>query len=336
VLCALSGCALPKDQGQFAVGGTSSKTSSQFLSNTDLMVAGLVSESIGMGARGRLFDAESRLRKALVLAPDNDAVAFNLAAVLGQQGYADEALELVNTLRNKQGDLPHFMILSADVHNMRGEYDRAREDLKVAYTSYLEAQNFPRAAGVARSIANIAFASGHEQEALCYSYEAYNLSPLAPELGAHATVMVALNQHQAALGFVADQIQLDATKGAASSVHFANALAFGATSKAPEALRESEVALDLVADNPDIVSELNTMWWLLKQEVPSQDEDPRAAEAEQKMLESFFVEVTRLKERPPYSLVRWPPYFRSLLEKVEKPKPAWWQEYLAFTKSARQ
>jgi len=32
-------------------------------------------------------------------APDNQAVAFNLAVVLGQQGYSEEALELLRDLR---------------------------------------------------------------------------------------------------------------------------------------------------------------------------------------------------------------------------------------------
>lgn len=324
--CACMACAIPKDQASFSVRAPGASGEEEFLSSRELMVAGLVSESIGLGAKGRLFDAESRLRKAHLVAPDNQAVAFNLAVVLGQQGYSEESLEMLQKLRASQGDLPRLMIASADVHAMRGDFEKARDDLKVAFDAYQQAKNYPQASIMARSIANLAFASGNEQEALCYSYEALSLAPSPAQLGFHASTMLALNLYEAVTRFISEQIALDPARGGGSQVHFANALALGARGKREESLKEVEVALDLVGDGSDISSEVNAVWWLLKQDAPPQDLDPKVVESEKQMREAFFTEVMRLKQRPPYSLVRWPPYFRELLDKVKEPAATtWWK-----------
>jgi tetratricopeptide (TPR) repeat protein len=269
------------------------------------MVAGLVSESLELGSKGRLFDAESRLRKAHLAAPDNNAITFNLAVVLGQQGYSDEALQLLKDLRSKQGDLPRFMIASADVHAMHGDFEKARDDLKVAFDAYQKANNYAQAAVMARSISNLAFAGGHEQEALCYSYEALSLAPSAVQLGFHASMMVALNLYQPTSGFISEQIALDPARGAGSQVHFAHSLAL-----------------------PDLVPEVNALWWLLKQNAPAKDIDPKVIEAEAQMKETFASDVLRLQQRPTYSLVRWPAYFRDMLESARvTPTQRWWESF---------
>jgi tetratricopeptide (TPR) repeat protein len=326
--CLCVACAIPKDQTPFSIRSAGAGNGEEFFSARELMVAGLVSESLELGSKGRLFDAESRLRRAHQAAPDNNAVTFNLAVVLGQQGYSQEALELLQDLRSKQGDLPRFMIASADVHALQGDFQRARDDLKVAFDAYQKANNYAQAAVMARSISNLAFASGHEQEGLCYSYEALSLAPSAAQLGFHASIMVGLNLYQPASGFIAEQIALDPARGGGSQVHFAHSLALGAMGKRDESVKEVEVALDLLGDNPDIVPEVNALWWLLKQDTPSQDQDPKVVEAEAQMKETFFSDVLRLQQRPTYSLVRWPAYFRDKLAAVqEAPQQRWWESF---------
>jgi len=209
---------------------------------------------------------------------------------------------------------------------MKGDFETARDELKVAYDAYQQAQNYPQAALMARSIANLAFASGHEQEALCYSYEALSLAPSAAQLGFHASTMVALNLFQGASRFVAEQLALDPGRGAGSQVHFAQGLALGAIGKQADSLKEVEVALDLLGDNPDIVPEVNAVWWLLKQDAPPQELDPKAVEAEAQMKENVFTDVMRLQQRPTYSLLRWPAYFRDKLDGVSQPvESPWWK-----------
>jgi tetratricopeptide (TPR) repeat protein len=326
--CLCMACAIPKDQAPFSIRSAGSGTGEEFLSAQELMVAGLVSESLELGSKGRLFDAESRLRKAHLAAPDNNAITFNLAVVLGQQGYSDEALQLLKDLRSKQGDLPRFMIASADVHAMHGDFEKARDDLKVAFDAYQKANNYAQAAVMARSISNLAFAGGHEQEALCYSYEALSLAPSAVQLGFHASMMVALNLYQPTSGFISEQIALDPARGAGSQVHFAHSLALGAVGKHDESVKEAEVAIDLLGDNPDLVPEVNALWWLLKQNAPAKDIDPKVIEAEAQMKETFASDVLRLQQRPTYSLVRWPAYFRDMLESARvTPTQRWWESF---------
>jgi hypothetical protein len=139
--------------------------------------------------------------------------------------------------------------------------------------------------------------------------------------------MVALNLYQSTSGFITEQIELDPARGSGSQVHFAHGLALGALGQSEKSVKEIEVALDLLGDNPDIVSEVNAVWWLLKQEQRAVPEelDPKVLEAEAKMKESFFADVQRLKERPTYSLIRWPPHFLQMLEGAQQPtKPSWW------------
>lgn len=317
MLASLLACAIPKDQSSFSVRAPGGSPNEVFLSSSELMVAGLVSESLTLGAKGKLFEAESRLRRAYALAPGNPAIAFNLAVVLGQQGYAEEALALLGELRSKQGDIPRLMTATADVYSSKGDFSRAREALKVAFNAYQTARNFPQAALIARSISNLAFADGNEQEGLCYSYEALGLAPNAQQLGAHASIMVGMNLYKATESFVSEQITQDISRGVSSQVHSAVSLAKGAQGDLPGALKEIEVALDLVADNPDLSTETRVLWWLLKREVPTEKTDQRAIDADVDLLRNIDPEVQGLQEHPTYQMVRWPPIFRELLDKAK-------------------
>jgi hypothetical protein len=47
-------------------------------------------------------------------------------------------------------------------------------------------------------------------------------------------------------------------------------------------------------------------------------------ESNQKKIESLYPEVIALKEKPTYSMLRWPLMFRDLLNKVEEKPKEWW------------
>lgn len=318
VLCAaamlVSSCAMPRNNADFTVAASGGRDTT-FLSSNELLVSGLVSESISIAGRGRLFDAESRLRRALLLSPGDPTITYNLAIVLGQQGYAEEPLEMLRGLRKRQGDHPRYALAMADVYVGQKQLDAAREQLKLAFDAFSRAQNWAQAALVARSISNLAFADGAEQEALCYSYEAFSLDPTAVQLGYHASLLVGLHQYATTDVFVGEQLELNSALGAVPRVHFARSLARAALGNSKGAVEEIEVAQDLLAQDPEIGAEVNVAWWLLKKELPETPEDLEDTKL-QESLEAVLPEVLRFKEKPSYGLVRWPPKVLALLEAV--------------------
>jgi tetratricopeptide (TPR) repeat protein len=312
-----AGCAVPKRQSEFEVGNLGGADSSPFRSNRDLLASGLVNESLAFGAKGRLFESESRLRKALALTPDNGAVAFNLAVVLSQQGNTDEALGILRDLRAKEGDKPRIMVAIADAHLSRGELDRARDALKVAFASYAQAQNAPQAALMARSIANLAFAAGNEQEALCYSHEALLLAPSPQQLGYHASLLVGLNQYAQADLFVGEQLAANPALSSGVLVHLARALARAGIGNDRGALDEVKLAQDFISENAEFGTEVQSLWWLLKRDQPDDTPiDDRFVEREREALQVAGEEAARLREKPSYHMLRWPP---KLLTRLETP-----------------
>jgi len=332
----VTSCAVPRSHKDFSLSRPGlGDNQEEFVSSTDLRVAGLVSEGLSFANNGRMFNAEGRMRQAAFLEPSNDRIAFNLAVILNQSEQSAEALAILERLLAKEPQNPNYLQAAADVLVSEGRHEEAKSKLKEAFAILKAAKNSARAAVVARSISNIAFGVGSEQEALCYSYEALTLAPSAVQLGFHASTMVALNLYESASRFINEQVELDPARGSGSQVHFAHGLALGAVGQSEKSLQEVEVALDLLGDNPDIVPEVNAVWWLLKQGPVSAKLDanvlepkildPKVIEAEAQMKETFFSDVQRLKERPTYSLIRWPPQFREMLESAEQPaRPSWW------------
>jgi len=312
-----AGCAVPRDQSSFEVRAAGDPSAAPFFSSERLRVAGLVSESLTLGTVGRLFEAESRLRRAKVLSPDNPSIDFNLALVLGQQGNTDEAREILGRLRAAQGDRPNLMVAYADIASAEGDLEEAKGYLKNAFATYAKARNYVQGSLIARSIANLAYAGGQEQEALCYSYEAFSLYPSASDLGQHAALMVALNLFKDVDTFVGEQLKGNAALGAMPLVHHALGLARAGIGKFPEARDEIEVAQSLVSLDPELGPEVNSVWWLLQREVP-QDKDltEKEIEALESSYEAFYPDVIRLQERPTYQLLRWPARLRELLNRV--------------------
>ena len=310
LLVLASACAVPRAHDNFTLsrqGGGDGPT--EFVSSTDLRVAGLVSEGLGFANIGRLYNAEGRLRQALYLEPSNDRIAFNLAVVLSQAGQSHEALEIMNRLVAKEPRNPTYLQALSDALEIAGDHESAKAKLKEAFAIFKEASNFPRASLIARSISNVAFGSGNEQEALCYSYEAFSLSPTAPQVSAHLRLLVALNLFDEAKTFAAAQGPLASEPLAIHTL----AMAKYATGDYRGALETEESALGRVAQAPALGQEMHVAWVIMKQQVPDTAEP--SDEAKEKIIESRESAV-QFAEQAPYELVMWPAALRRELVKM--------------------
>lgn len=310
-----SSCAIPRTQNDFSVSGSGLDGEPvEFSSSTDLKVAGLVSEGLGFAATGRLMNAEARLRQALYLEPKNDRIVFDLAMILNQAGQSEESLQLLSALLEKDPGNPTYLQAIADVWVSQGRYDMARQRLKEAFAIYSAARNLPRAALLARSIANINFGMGLEQEALCYSYEAFSLAPTPAQVSAHARLLLGLNLFDTTLNF------LEAQAALASEPLAAHVAAFARYAKGDykKALELEDSALSRAALAPEIAQEMNVAWFVIKQRIPDQGEP--SEETLERMRELHEAAV-QYRERNPYELVFWPESLRSALGKVGEVVP---------------
>ena len=303
-------CAMQRNNTEFSLSqrGESGETV-EFASSKDLRVAGLVSEGLGFANVGRLYNAEGRLRQAMYLEPSNDRIAFNLAVILNQASQSHEAKEILNRLLAKEPRNPSYLQAMADVSVSDGDHEGAKTTLKESFGIFKSAGNLPRAAVIARSISNIAFGMGNEQEALCYSYEAFTLAPTPSQMSAHARLLVALNLFDEAQAFVNSQRAL-ATEPLA---HHALAMATFAKGDYKAALEAEDAALGRIAVTPEMSQELNAAWWLMKQHVP--DEKEPSDEAKEKMVE-LQQSAVQYAQRKPYELVMWPAALRRDLVKA--------------------
>ena len=302
-------CAMQRNNTDFSLsqrGG--SGDDGEFASSKDLRVSGLVSEGLGFANVGRLYNAEGRLRQAMYLEPSNDRIAFNLAVIINQAGQSQEAKQIMKRLLAKEPRNPTYLQAMADISVSDGDHEGAKTILKGAFTIFKSAGNFPRAALIARSISNIAFGMGNEQEALCYSYEAFAMSPTPKQVSAHARLLVALNLFDEAQVFVNAQRAL-ATEPVA---HHALAMAMFAKGEYKGALEAEDAALGRIAVMPEMSQELNAAWWVMKQHVP--DEKEPSDEANEKMIE-LRESAVQYAERQPYELVMWPAALRRELMK---------------------
>lgn len=308
----LMGCAIPREQTTFSI-PSGNPEGGAFLSSQQLLVAGLVSESLRYGKKGRFFEAEVRLRRALYLDPSNNNIAFNLAVVLAQSGSTEEAMDLLEDLRVRLRNPPHVLVALADIYNAEGRYSKARELLKEAFQTYKRAENLPQAASLSRSISNIALAEGLEQEALCYSSEAFALDPTAQQLGYHGMLLVGLNLFNDAEQFITASITGNSALGAAPLVHHALALAKFGRHDYKGALAQEEMAQDLLSVDPELGTEVNVVWWLLMQREPAEGRSDALLE----QLQSISPDVQRLQEKPIYRVVHWPAELQRDLQSVK-------------------
>ena len=281
----------------------------------ELLLSGLLVDSVAWAGRGRLFDAESQLRKAQWLAPDNAAVRFNLAVVLGQQGKLSEAESLIQGLMQELGRRPDYILVLADINRQAGQLERARRLLKEAYGRYDDASNRREAAVLARSIANLAFVGGEEQEALCYSYEALRQRADSDQIGYHAMLLLSLNRTLESHAFIMEQVTAKRAVKESGFVQFVLALANLGIGDMESSLQAVKLSRQLSPARIAYGDELEALQLIVSEN--SGDATIVGEEAVQRR-EQLQSEVKKFLEQSTYSLLHWPISAQELLRKVVK------------------
>lgn len=315
LICALicGGCALPPSLSRSVVGTRiEDGLERPFATADELRTAGLVNEAMNLVKNNRFFDAERSLRQARYLQPDNEQLKFNLAVVLSQVGQPEESEELLRELYAQRPERPAYTVALADTLIIVGKKGEARDLLKAAFRRFKEVRNYSQAARIARSISNVSFELGYEEEALCYSYEAYTLTQNAEQLGMHGVLLVAENLYATALSTIQEAFKENTGFASSATAQHALALARFARGDYAAALAAEETALDFVNQSPMLGAELNAAWWLMKQRMLKEDESGDVLER----LQNMKPEVYDFREVGGIALTMWPPSLRAALENV--------------------
>lgn len=300
-------CAMPRDNTTFSLSQRTGATQEEvFASSKDLRVAGIVSEALGFANNGRLIVAEARLRQARYLEPANERIAFNLAVIINQTGQSEEARGIVESLLMKEPRNPTYLQALADILESEGDHERAKTKLKESFSIFTSAGNTARASLVARSISNIAFGMGNEQEALCYSYEALSLSPTPAQVSAHARLLVGLNLFREAIEFIRSRRALASEPGAFHAL----AMASFAEGDFKGALEAEDNAAGRLGQAPQLSQEINAAWWLMRTRLSREGGGSEQNEESEEKMAELKEDAIQFADRQPYELVMWPAALR--------------------------
>lgn len=306
----LVGCAFTqRHQGFSIVSETASGERLQFASTDDLKVSGLVAEGLAYAQASRFVDAEIRLRQARLLRPTNEAVAYNTAVIITQSDQTEEAEAILLDLVARHPRNPNYVEALANVYVAEGRYPEALERLKSVFHAYRKENNLFKVSQVARSISNIAFGVGNEQDAVCYSAEAVMAYPTPAQVGSHMRILVALNFFKQADEYYKEQTTLTQS---ATGYHY-QALARYAMKDYVGASEAEDIAYARNLEAPEKASEISAAWWLMKSKIPPPEDE--SEEAKERFAE-MRKEVADFAQKENVELVTWPDSLRADLYKI--------------------
>lgn len=172
-LAAIAGCALPQP---------TQIERQDFIPKREVLLADIVRTAQEDYARGRMFDAELGLRKALVLAPDVTLIVMNLGKTLAKNGQAEEADRIFSRLLDRKGR-------DVELLNFIGESFFEGDRLETALEYFEKARRIideqaeagaPLGSGIiertVRNIGTASFRLGDLPRALCSVHEAYDIT----------------------------------------------------------------------------------------------------------------------------------------------------------------
>jgi tetratricopeptide (TPR) repeat protein len=327
----LCGCVFQKPAEDYAVGRRGGEV---FIQKPELLVAGLVDDALNLYKKGRRFDAEQRLRQARFIAPESEKVLFNLAVVIGETDQADESIEILSRLIEKfPGNVEYKIALGHSLYaDRRGA--QAIDTYKEAFRLLKSVKNFARAQSLARTISSIAYELGREQEALCYSSEAYFLQPNPEEAFYHGRMLLSVNSLDAVVRFMKLAETADPSLKTKVGPNYVVGLAQYGLGQEKDGYDRMNVAVDVLSGDPILSAEVSAAWYIMR---PDKTAEPRPqgegnadqgtteelSEKELEELKKIREAATEFARSNPRALQFWPPAVSArlllLAEQAEEP-----------------
>jgi tetratricopeptide (TPR) repeat protein len=304
----LSGCALQKPPEDYAVGRRANEV---FIETPELLVTGLVDDALNLYKKGRRFDAEQRLRQARFITPDSEKVLFNLAVVIGEPDQADESIEILSALLTKAPNNVEYKIALGHSLYANRKGAQAIDTYKEAFRLLKSVKNFPRAQKIARSISSLAYELGREQEALCYSSEAYLLQPNPEEAFQHGRMLLSANALQGALRFMKLAEEYDVALKSKVGPNYVAGLAEFGLGEEKDGYNHLNVAVDVLSGDPVLSAEVSAAWYIMRplpggEESNEQTVEEQASERELEELEKIRQAAVEFGQSNPRALQFWP------------------------------
>ena len=149
---------------------------SPFVTRKELLVVSLAQEGMDLYNNGRLFESESRLRKALYLNPELDNVRFNLAISLEKATFFEESEKILNDLLRKYPDNYNYYAALARVKKDQGNYAESEKLFYKAADLAEKQQDLNAQLNIIRSLASLQLSQGNLAAAICHTEQAMQLS----------------------------------------------------------------------------------------------------------------------------------------------------------------
>lgn len=247
----------------------------QFVGDRELAAVKFSRLGLAQMARGQLIDAELNLRQALYLYPNLSNLKQNLALVLSKQGEVEQAQEIFDDLLRSTTDPLALRLAQGDMFYFHGDFESAAKYYLAAYGLAEKAQKSQELARINRSLAVLYFKIGKEEQALCYSQQAFALRPgNMDEAYRHIRMLIALNQFSQAAQSISKIASSSATTQPAAPallteprLLYLQGLSEFARKNFALALKDANSSLDLGASDFGIEAEATWLGNLARREL---------------------------------------------------------------------
>jgi len=228
----------------------------------------------------RLPEARTDFEKAAVLEPQNARAWAGLGHVTLESDPAQAAIFYQRALAI-DSTVPEFHAALAEAAALDGDYATA----ETIYFDLIKA--FPEDATLHAAMANVLVAQGHVKTARASTAEALRLAPDDPaNVLAHAEVLALLDEDVEALKLID---HLVATSGDSATARYLAAIIRRNQADYEAALREADAGLALEPDDPALLEEKGTIYYMLDDPLSAREWLEKALAINPQAADALFV-----------------------------------------------